>query len=141
MKDDLDAFAREMQEQLTDGYSCTVVDHAFNPRNLGRPDEFCGEGRFKGPCGDTMVVWIGVEGETITDVGFWTDGCGTSIASGSMVTELADGKTLEEAMHIGQKEVLEALEWLPPENEHCALLAATALRLAIKDCRRNRDLD
>ena len=82
-----------------------------------------------------MIISIRVSSGIITDARFWTDGCGTSIASGSIVTELAKGKVLDDAMLIGQAEVLEALEGLPEESEHCALLAATTLHMAVDDYR------
>ncbi len=131
--DDFERFAAGLQSEINQGFSRVVIDHAMNPRNVGRAEREDGFAAFTGPCGDTMMVSIEVDGGGIADARFWTDGCGTSIASGSMVTELAKGKALEDAMAIGQAEVLEALEGLPEESEHCALLAATALRMAVDD--------
>jgi len=114
-------------------YSDTVIDHAMNPRNAGDMPGADGFARVTGPCGDTLEVWLRVKNGTITGANFMTDGCGTSIASGSMVTELAKGKSLREAQGIGQRDVLDALGGLPEESEHCALLAANTLREAIRD--------
>jgi len=108
----------------------------MNPRNVGRIDDPSAEARYTGPCGDTMVIWIGVEGNRIERSGFWTDGCGSSIATGSVVTDLATGRTVEEAMEIDEETILSELEGLPEESEHCALLASRTLKLAIRDYRR-----
>lgn len=122
-----------MDQKLEQVYTETVIDHALNPRNLGAPREWNARANYKGPCGDTIEIWLNVRGNTIIETGFWTDGCGTTIACGSMVTELAKGRTRQEALKIGQREVLEHLGGLPPESEHCALLEATALKLTIAE--------
>lgn len=131
----LSEFIKSIEKETQEGYSEATVDHAMNPRNLGRLDGADGEAKFKGPCGDTMAIWIDVSNDRIERAGFWTDGCGTAIACGSMVTELATGKTVEQAGDIGQQNVLDALGGLPPETSHCALLAATTMKLAIKEYR------
>jgi nitrogen fixation NifU-like protein len=114
-------------------YSEKVIDHAMNPRNLGEMDDADGIARITGPCGDTMEIWIKVNHDTIVKSTFMTDGCSTSIASGSMVTELATGRTVSEAQKISKQDVLAALGGLPDESEHCALLAANTLKAAIRD--------
>jgi nitrogen fixation NifU-like protein len=114
-------------------YSEVVIDHAMNPRNLGEIKEADGFARVTGSCGDTMEIWIKVNADTIVKTSFMTDGCGTSIASGSMVTEMAKGKSISEAQRTTQDNVLNALGGLPQESEHCALLAATTLKAAIRD--------
>jgi nitrogen fixation NifU-like protein len=114
-------------------YSETVIDHAMNPRNLGTAENFDGFARIIGPCGDTMEIWLKINNTKITDIHFMTDGCGTSIASGSMVTELARERSVGEAMKISQQDVLKALGGLPGESEHCALLAANTLKAAVRD--------
>jgi nitrogen fixation NifU-like protein len=133
MGDDLSDIAKAMQDELNSVFSETVIDHAMNPRNVGRIEEEDGFAVFTGPCGDTMMISVRVCDGRIAEAGFWTDGCGTSIASGSMVTEMAKGRTLDEAMEVGQAEVLEELNGLPKESEHCALLAATTLHLALRE--------
>ncbi|MFC1905196.1 iron-sulfur cluster assembly scaffold protein [Chloroflexota bacterium] len=114
-------------------YSETVIDHAMNPRNLGGLEDADGFAKITGPCGDTMEIWIKVNDDTIVKSSFMTDGCGTSIASCSIVTELAKGKTADEAQKINQQNVLDALGGLPEESQHCALLSANALKTAIRD--------
>jgi len=105
----------------------------MNPRNQGVMDHADGFAKVCGPCGDTINIWLKVNDGIITDIAFTTDGCGTSIASGSMVTSLARGKSLDEARKIDQQDVLAALGGLPTESEHCALLASNVLREAIKN--------
>ena len=114
-------------------YSETVINHAMNPRNAGVMQDADGFARVTGPCGDTMEIWLKVNGDTIINTSFMTDGCGTTIASGSMVTEMAKGKSVGEAQKISQQDVLDALGGLPDESEHCALLAANTLKAAIRD--------
>lgn len=114
-------------------YSEATIDHAMNPRNCGVLHGADGWARYTGPCGDTMEIWITVRGGRITKANFWTDGCGTSIACGSMVTVLAEGRSVESCLELGQQDVLDALGGLPEESSHCALLAAVTLKLAIAD--------
>ncbi|MDD5748641.1 MAG: iron-sulfur cluster assembly scaffold protein [Actinomycetota bacterium] len=132
MDDELSRFAEYIQEEINKGFSHVAIEHAMNPRNVGRVDGENGFASYTGTCGDTMTISIRVSGGRIVEAMFYTDGCGASIASGSMVTELARGRTLEEAAGIDQTEVLDELGGLPEENEHCALLAATALHMAIE---------
>jgi nitrogen fixation NifU-like protein len=128
--DDLQALVMADARKI---YSETVIDHAMNPRNLGDIQDADGFARVTGPCGDTMEVWLKVKNNTITDINFMTDGCGTSIASGSMMTEMAKGKSIGEASKISQRDILNALGGLPEESEHCALLSANTLKVAIRD--------
>ncbi|MBD3348647.1 MAG: Fe-S cluster assembly scaffold protein NifU [Candidatus Eisenbacteria bacterium] len=115
-------------------YSEKVLDHFRNPRNVGELDEPDGVGVEGNPvCGDLMEIQIKVEGDVIKDIRFKTFGCGSAIATSSMVTELAKGKTLEEAMAITRESVAEELDGLPPQKMHCSNLAADALHKAIKD--------
>ena len=114
-------------------YSQTTIDHAMNPRNLGDMEDADGFAKVTGSCGDSIEIWLRVNNGTIADATFMTDGCGTSIASGSMVTELVKGRTTPEARGISQQDILNALGGLPEESEHCALLAADALKAAIRD--------
>jgi nitrogen fixation NifU-like protein len=127
----------ELQELILEDarkiYSETTIDHFMNPRNLGNMEDADGFARVTGSCGDTMEIWLKVRNGTIASATFMTDGCGTSIASGSIVTELAKGRSVGEARRISQQDVLGALGGLPEESEHCALLAADTLREAIKD--------
>lgn len=118
---------------MQQSFSKTAIDHALNPQNTGELPRANGNARITGPCGDTMEIWVRIENQKIREASFWTDGCGTTIASGSMVTELSKGKPVAQALKIGQQEVLEALDGLPDESKHCALLAANTLKAAIND--------
>jgi nitrogen fixation NifU-like protein len=129
-----DKFQEQIKAEMRKIYSETVVEHNLNPRNLGSFNDADGYAQITGPCGDTMEMWLKVDGNIIFKAGFTTDGCGTTIASGSMVTEMAKGKSLTEALRIGQQDVLDALGGLPEESEHCALLASNTLKAAIRDC-------
>ncbi|MHB8069451.1 MAG: Fe-S cluster assembly scaffold protein NifU [Desulfobaccales bacterium] len=115
-------------------YSDIVMDHFKNPRNVGEILKADGLGEVGNPvCGDMMSVYIKVEGDRITDVKFKTFGCGAAIAVSSMITELAKGKTLDEAMKIKNSDVAKALGGLPPNKLHCSNLGADALHAAIKN--------
>ena len=122
-----------VMEDMRKIYSERVIDHFFNPRNLGQIQAADGFGRVTGPCGDTMEIYLKTRNGKVTNATFWTDGCGPSIASGSMVTELVKGKSIGEARKITQDDLLDALGGLPEESLHCALLAANTLGEAIKD--------
>ena len=112
-------------------YSEAVLDHGKNPRNLEDLDESNAFSIVTGPCGDTMAMWLNVKDSRIAGISFTTDGCMTSLAAGSMTTELARGKSLADARKLSQQDVLEALGGLPEDNEHCALLAVNTLNEAI----------
>jgi nitrogen fixation NifU-like protein len=115
-------------------YSEIVLDHFKNPRNVGEILEADGLGEVGNPvCGDMMSVYIKVDGDRIADIKFKTFGCGAAIAVSSMITELAKGKTLEEAMKIKNSDVAKALGGLPPNKLHCSNLGADALHAAIKN--------
>ncbi|MBA7505394.1 hypothetical protein ES706_04061 [subsurface metagenome] len=114
-------------------YSETVIDHALNPRNVGDMENADGFGKVTGSCGDTMEIWLKVRDGIVADATFLTNGCGTSIASGSMVTELVKGKSIPQVQKVTQQDILNALGGLPEDSLHCALLAAETLKEAIKD--------
>jgi nitrogen fixation NifU-like protein len=126
-------FEELIKVEMRKVYSEAVIDHSMNPRNVGDIEDADGFAKVTGLCGDAMEIWLKVKNGTVADATFMTDGCGTSIASGSMVTELAKGKSISEARRISQQNVLSALGGLPEESEHCALLAADALKEAIRD--------
>jgi len=115
-------------------YSEKVMEHFKNPRNVGEIEEPDGVGHVGNPvCGDIMELYIKVNDNVITDVKFKTFGCGAAIATSSMVTELVKGKTIEEALQISNRAVVEALGGLPPVKMHCSVLAEEALKSAIDD--------
>ena len=115
-------------------YTDKVMEHFKNPRNMGEIPDADGVGTVGNPvCGDMMTMYIKVKNNRISDIKFKTFGCGAAIATSSMTTELAKGKTLEEALKITRGDVAEALEGLPPIKMHCSNLAADALHAAIED--------
>lgn len=117
-------------------YSEKVMDHFTNPRNMGSMENPDGKAQVGNPtCGDIMEIAIKVEENRIKDIRFKTFGCGAAVATSSMVTEMAKGKTLEEAEQLTNKTVAEALDGLPPVKMHCSNLAADALHKAIQDYR------
>jgi len=133
MSTEFDKLQELISEDARNVYSETVIDHAMNPRNAGIMQDANGFARVTGPCDDTMEIWLKVKNDAVVGVTFMTDGCGPSIASGSMVTEIAKGRGIDEAQRISQQDVLDALDGLPQESEHCALLAANTIKAAIRD--------
>ncbi|MDO4879612.1 MAG: Fe-S cluster assembly scaffold IscU [Neisseria sp.] len=124
-------------------YSDKVIDHYENPRNVGsfdKNDESVGTGMVGAPaCGDVMRLQIKVNDQgIIEDAKFKTYGCGSAIASSSLVTELLKGKSLDEAMAIKNSEIAEELE-LPPVKIHCSILAEDAVKAAVSDYRKKRE--
>jgi len=115
-------------------YSEKVMDHFRTPRNMGEIPDADGVGTVGNPvCGDMMNIYIKVKDDVITDIKFKTFGCGAAIATSSMITELAKGKTIDEAFKITRQDVADSLDGLPPVKMHCSNLAADGLQEAIKD--------
>ncbi len=120
-------------------YSEKVLDHFRNPRNVGEIEDADGVGTVGNPvCGDMMSIYIKVKDDRIDDVKFKTFGCGAAIATTSMTTELAKGKTLDEAMEITRQNVADELGGLPPVKMHCSNLAADSLHEAVNDYRKKK---
>jgi nitrogen fixation NifU-like protein len=135
MATDFDRFVDELQQQIIEQaravYSDKVIEAFYNPKNLARmpePDE-CGV--VHGSCGDTMEVYLRLNGERIEQACFMTDGCGPTVACGSTLTTMVRGMSLQEAGGITPEDLLEALDGLPEESVHCAELAVSTLREAI----------
>ena len=121
------------------GYSKKVMEHFMNPRNVGVIDNPDGYGKVGNPvCGDLMEIFIKVKDDIITDIKFRTFGCGSAIATSSMVTEIAKGKHVDDAMKITRQNVADELEGLPPQKMHCSNLAADALHSAIEDYKKKK---
>ena len=120
------------------GLSAVARDHAVNPRNHGRLEAFDGHARITGPCGDTMEFWLSVRNGHVKKTSFITDGCGPSLACGSIATTLAEGMRVEDVAELRQEDVIDALGGLPPEFEHCALLTANTLTAAYQDSLRHQ---
>ncbi len=127
-----------MVEQI--GYSEKVLEHFMNPKNVGTIEDADGYGKVGNPvCGDLMEMYIKVKDDVITDIKFRTFGCGSAIATSSMVTEMAKGMKVDEAFEITRDDVASELDGLPPKKMHCSNLAADALQAAIKDYRSKRE--
>ena len=136
--EDIDKFARALQEQIMEQlrkqYSQTVIDHWQNPRNFRKIENPNGYAKVKGPCGDTMEMFLKIEEDTISECTFQTDGCGTTIACASAATEIAQNKSFIQALaSVSSGEILEKLGGLPQADVHCAHLAAETLRRALAD--------
>ena len=115
-------------------YSEKVIDHFSNPRNVGEIEDASGVGMVGSEaCGDIMKLYIKVEDGVITEARFKTFGCGAAIASSSVATEMIKGKTVEEALKLTNKQVIEELGGLPPVKIHCSVLAEEALKAALDD--------
>lgn len=115
-------------------YSEKVMDHFKNPRNVGEIEDASGVGTVgNAKCGDIMRMYLDIKDDVIEDAKFKTFGCGAAVATSSMATELIKGKTINEAMNITNKAVMEALDGLPPVKVHCSLLAEEAIHAALWD--------
>lgn len=116
-------------------YSDKVIDHFEHPRNVGIIENASGVGTVGNPkCGDIMRIFLDIdENQVIKDVKFKTFGCGAAVATSSMATELIKGKTIQEAMKVTNKAVMEALHGLPPVKVHCSILAEEAIHAALWD--------
>ena len=109
-------------------YSAKVMDHFANPRNVGEIENADGVGEVGNPkCGDIMKMFLKIDNNVITDVKFKTFGCGAAIATSSIATEMIKGKTIDEALKLTNKAVVEALDGLPPVKLHCSVLAEQAV--------------
>ena len=115
-------------------YTETVMDHFQHPRNVGSIDDADGVGEVgNAKCGDIMKLYLKIEGDVIVDAKFETFGCGSAIASSSIATEMIKGKTIDEAMKLTNREVVDALGGLPAHKLHCSVLADESIKAAIRD--------
>jgi nitrogen fixation NifU-like protein len=135
--DSLDDFAESLQKEIIEKereiFSKKVIDEFNDPSNLGRLERPDGDARITGPCGDTMEIYLKIEKERITNVVFMTDGCGPTVACGSMVSKMITGKKTEEAIEISDEDLINALDGLPEENKHCAKLTIDTLKKAVRN--------
>ncbi|MDE6745427.1 MAG: Fe-S cluster assembly scaffold protein NifU [Oscillospiraceae bacterium] len=123
-------------------YSDKVMDHFANPRNVGEIEDADGIGEVgNAKCGDIMKMYIKVDNGVITDVKFKTFGCGAAVATSSIATEMIKGKTIDDALKVTNKAVVEALEGLPPQKLHCSVLAEQAMKSALSDYYRRQGID
>ncbi len=115
-------------------YSAKVMDHFTNPRNVGEIEDADGIGEVgNAKCGDIMKMYLKIEGNVITDCKFKTFGCGAAVATSSMATEMIKGRTIDEALQLTNRAVMEALDGLPPVKIHCSVLAEQAVKAALWD--------
>lgn len=115
-------------------YTETVMDHFTHPRNVGEIPDADGVGEVgNAKCGDIMKMYLKIKDDRIEDVKFETFGCGSAIASSSMATELIKGKTIEEALAVTDKQVVDALGGLPAYKLHCSVLAEESIKAAVKN--------
>ncbi len=128
----------EIQKDESEIYTEKTLEEAHNPKNVGELKEPSAVGKITGPCGDTVQIHLRIEGDTVSDTKFMTDGCGPSIACGSVVTELVKAKTVEEAEKLNAEDILAVLGDLPEDNLHCPVLAINTLKAALEDYRNTR---
>ena len=135
MTNDFDRFVDDLQQQIIEDaravYSDKVIEAFYNPKNLGRMPEPDACGIVHGWCGDTMEIYLRLNGERIEQASFTTDGCGPTVACGSTLTTMVQGLSLQEAGGIKPEDLLDALGGLPEESVHCAELAVNTLRETI----------
>lgn len=127
---------REIIRQERQIFSETVIAEAQNPQNVGRMPQADAQAIVRGWCGDTMELYLRLNGHTIREITFMTDGCGATIACGSKLTKMVQGLRWQDALKITPERLTAELGGLPEENEHCATLAVKALQQAIVDWRR-----
>ena len=127
-----------IQKDESEIYTEKTLEEAHNPKNVGELKEPSAVGKITGPCGDTVQIHLRIEGDTVSDTKFMTDGCGPSIACGSVVTELVKAKTVEEAEKLNAEDILAVLGDLPEDNLHCPVLAINTLKAALEDYRNTR---
>ena len=135
---DFEGVVKELQQKIDrdeeETYSKKVIKEYRNPVNFGFIENPDATGQVKGPCNDTMRIYLRIKSNMIQDACFWTDGCGASIACGNMLTSMIKGKNIDEANGISSEKLLEVLDSLPKEHQHCARLAVDTLHEVIKDC-------
>jgi nitrogen fixation NifU-like protein len=129
----LEELQKKIEYEEEQKYSKIVIREYRNPDNFGILDNPDSIAEIKGPCGDTMKIALEIKNSTIIKASFWTDGCGATIACGSILTKMIKDKTLREANEITNLDILEALKGLPIEHHHCTILAINTLQKAIKN--------
>lgn len=135
MAGNLDDFVAQFQQEVFEAAKQAYGEEAFRrwlqPRFFGAMPDCSSSARITGPCGESMEIYLKIEGERVAAASFFTDGCGASIACGSLAAELAHGKALEDAASISGDTILKKLGGLPDEHRHCAQLAAETLQAAV----------
>jgi len=129
-------FLRLLAAEMRKRFSEKVIEHANDPCNVGRMSRPDGSSITTGPCGDTMEFYVKARDDVIEDILFMTDGCGPTIAAGSMLTSMVKGGTIGKALEIGEHDLDDALKGRPSDHKHCAKLAVDTLRKAVTDIRK-----
>jgi len=122
-----------LDREMEKFYSKKMIEYYKNPVNIGRMEDHDGTAVVKGGCGDTMEMFLRIEKEVIKEIKFFTDGCGVTLACGSAITELVEGKTIHDALKISPHDLIDELGGLPRDGIHCAILSASTLHQAIAD--------
>ncbi len=137
MDKDLEKLAAELQKAIDEDakntYSKEVLEYSSHPINLGRMNDPDGSASIKGLCGDTMEIYLVITNEIITDARFYTDGCGVTLACGSVATKSVKGKSIDDVLRISPADIIDELKELPEENLHCAILSVNTLHKALAD--------
>ncbi|MFC2027794.1 iron-sulfur cluster assembly scaffold protein [Chloroflexota bacterium] len=133
MTTESDQIPEEIMAEIREKYSDTLIDHAMNPRNMGEIPNADGHAAITGPCGDLMEMWVLISNDKILEARFWTSGCATTIAAGSIAAETATGMSIPDALRLSPGQIIKALDGLPEENKDCALMAADTIKGAVKD--------
>jgi nitrogen fixation NifU-like protein len=131
--DEFDDLEKQIMAAMRKVYNEALIDHAMNPRNVDKIPNPDGFGSATSSCGEAMEIRLKAKNDRITGVAFWTNGCSTTVACGSMATEIIKGEDVAQALAINQGDIIEALGSLPEGNHHGALLAADAVKAAVKD--------
>ena len=143
--EDFEEMVKELQQKIDrdeeETYSKKVIIEYRNPTNFGFIENPDSTGQIKGPCSDTMRMDLRIKDKVVQDACFWTDGCGASIACGNMLTSMIKGKNIDEAERISSEQLLEVLDDLPEEHQHCARLAVDTLHEVIRDYHKKENSD
>lgn len=141
--DEFDAWARtienKMMEEVKQIYSPIVINEWLHPSNVGRIHDADMCAMVTGPCGDTMELYLKVEENTISKASFMTDGCGATIACGSMITKMLTNLSVDDAVKVDDVHLIKKLGGLPKENLHCATLTIMTLKKALDICEKNEE--
>ena len=128
-----------LNDLLVQKYGKKIVEFGSDPKNYHALSDANGYVSYTGPCGDTMQIWVKITEDVIEDIGFRTNGCDCTRAVGSVLTEMVKGSQIQEAMEITPLQIDEALDGLPDDHKHCAILARDALHKAITDYLEGRE--
>ena len=141
-KSELDKFVEQLQNEIDNEarkiYTEKVLEEFKHPYHFGKMENASISGKIKGSCGDTMQLFLKIKDNQIIDSSFFTDGCGATVACGSMISKLIQKKSIDKVAKITDEDLKNALDGLPPENEHCAELAINTLKSALENYQKNK---